>query len=108
MSSRVPLLTNAALAALKCTLPAPSLAVTLTKRALNIPDLTPAEQGKALYRGALGKIALKNDEDAQKDLRKALEVVPGDAGIIRALQHAETRQKARKEKEKKAYAKMFA
>jgi peptidyl-prolyl isomerase D len=106
-TSRIPLLTNAALAALKCTPPAPGLAVTLASRALAIPKLTPAEQGKALYRRALGRIAKKEEEEAEKDLKKALEAVPGDAGITKALRDVEQRQKARKEKERAAYSKMF-
>jgi peptidyl-prolyl isomerase D len=105
--SRVPLLTNAALAALKCTPPSPSLAIKLTTRALTVTDLTPAEKGKALYRRGLGRIAVKDDEEALKDLKAALELVPGDAGIVRSLKEVETRQKARKEKERKAYGKMF-
>ncbi|ORY33090.1 cyclophilin-like domain-containing protein [Naematelia encephala] len=107
-STRLPLLTNAALAALKCTPPAGSLAVSLTSRALNITPLAPAEKGKALYRRALGKIQIKDDEGAEKDLKEALECVPGDAGIIKALKDVEVRRKARKEKERKAFAKMFA
>lgn len=107
MTSRIPLLTNAALAALKCTPPANKLATNLASRALAQPNLTPAEQGKALYRRALGYIALKQEEDAEKDLKRAAEAVPGDAGIVRALKDVETRQKARKDKERQAYSKMF-
>ena len=104
---RIPLLTNAALAALKCTPPAPSLAVKLATRALAQEKLTPAEQGKALYRRALGRIALKEEEEAQVDLKEAAKVVPGDAGISKALKDAEARAKARKDKERAAYSKMF-
>ena len=106
--SRIPLLTNAALASVKCNPPSGSLAVSLCSRVLGLGDLAPAEKGKALYRRALGKSLLKDDEGAEEDLRKALEVVPGDAGIIKSLKDVEGRLKARKEKERKAYAKMFA
>ena len=106
-AARVPLLTNAALAALKCTPPAPQLAVKLATRALSLPKLTPSEQGKALYRRALGNVALKNEEEAEKDLKKAAEVVPGDAGITKALKDVEVRQKARRDRERQAYSKMF-
>ncbi len=105
--SRLPLLTNASLAALKCNPPAASLAVTLATRALNLGSLTPAEKGKALYRRALGKVQLKDEEEAEKDLKEALEAVPGDAGIIKALKDVEARSKARRDKEKKAYGKLF-
>ncbi|WVQ93122.1 peptidyl-prolyl cis-trans isomerase D [Kwoniella sp. CBS 9459] len=106
-AARVPLLTNAALAALKITPPAATLAMILTTRALNIPDLTPAEKGKALYRRALSEIQKKEDEEAEKDLKAALECVPGDAGVLKALKDVENKRKERKEKERKAYAKMF-
>ena len=100
-------MTNAALAALKSTPPNNTLAVSLTSKALTISDLTPEEKGKALYRRALAKTALRDGEGASQDLKTALEAVPGDANITRALKTAEDAQKARKEKEKKAYSKMF-
>jgi peptidyl-prolyl isomerase D len=102
---RFPLLTNAALAALKVS--SGSLAVTLTTRALTLEPLSPAERGKALYRRALGRIATKDDEGAEADLKAALKEVPGDAGVLKAQKEVEVRRKERKEKEKKAYGKMF-
>jgi peptidyl-prolyl isomerase D len=104
---RFPLLTNAALSALKCTPPAGKLAVSLATRALSVEDLTPPEKGKALYRRALGKIQAKDDEGAEQDLKASLEHVPGDAGSLSQLKLVEQRRKERREKEKKAYAKMF-
>ena len=92
---------------MKCDPPAGSLAVTLATRALNVDALTPAEKGKALYRRALGKLQLKDDESAEKDLKEALVAVPGDAGVLKALKDVEVRQKVRKDKERKAYGKMF-
>jgi peptidyl-prolyl isomerase D len=82
--------------------------VSLATRALNLGKLSPSEKGKALYRRALGTIQLKDDEGAEKDLKEALENVPGDAGITRALKEVEVKRKERKDKERKAYAKMFA
>ena len=41
-------------------------------------------------------------------MKESLENVPGDAGVLKALKDVETRGKERKEKEKRAYAKMFA
>jgi len=108
INRRLPLLTNASLAALKCSPPAGSLAVSLSSRALNVTPLSAAEKGKALYRRAQGKILTKDDEGAEKDLKESLENVPGDAGVLKALKDVETRRKERKEKEKRAYAKMFA
>ncbi|RSH95180.1 peptidyl-prolyl cis-trans isomerase cpr6 [Saitozyma podzolica] len=107
-ATRLPLLTNAALAALKLSPPAASSAVSLATRALNLGKLSASEKGKALYRRALGKIQLKDDEGAEVDLKEALKNVPGDAGITRALKEVEVKRKERKDKERKAYAKMFA
>jgi peptidyl-prolyl isomerase D len=56
----------------------------------------------------LGKVQQKDDEGAEKDLKDALLNVPGDAGIVKALKDVEVRRKEKKEREKKAYAKMFA
>ncbi|WWC98071.1 peptidyl-prolyl cis-trans isomerase D [Kwoniella sp. B9012] len=106
-AARIPLLTNAALAALKCTPPAATLAMILTTRALAIDNLTPAEKGKALYRRALAEIQKKEDEEAEKDLKAALECVPGDAGVLKALKDVEQKRKERREKERKAFSKMF-
>ncbi|WVQ73623.1 peptidyl-prolyl cis-trans isomerase D [Cryptococcus sp. DSM 104548] len=108
-STRLPLLTNAALAALKLP-PSPNtnnLVVSLTTRALAIPDLTPAEKGKALYRRAQALVAKKDDESAEKDLKEALVHVPGDAGALNLLKTVEVRRRERKEKERKAFSKMF-
>lgn len=69
--------------------------------------MTPAEKGKALYRRALGRIQTKDDDEAEKDLKLALESVPGDAGVLKALKDVEMRRKARLDKERKAYGKMF-
>ena len=48
----------------------------------------------------MGKVGLKDEDGATKDLNKALEVVPGDANIIRALKNVELAQRARMEKER--------
>jgi peptidyl-prolyl isomerase D len=104
---RIPLLTNAALCALRTTPPQSTLAVILTTRALNVPDLSNAEKGKALYRRALGYVGKKDDAEAEKDLKEAQKLVGADAGVEKALKDVETRRKERKEKERKAYGKMF-
>lgn len=105
---RFPLLTNAALSALKASPPAGHLAVTLATRALALSPLSDAEKAKALYRRALGKVVTKDDEEAEKDLQQALILAPGDGGVIKALREVEARRNDKKEREKRAYAKMFA
>lgn len=108
-SLRLPLLTNAALCALKLPVSpnTSSLVVSLTSRALTLPNLSPSEKGKALYRRAQAYVLKKDDEAAEKDLKGALECVPGDAGVVRLLKDVEAKRKARKEKERQAFAKMF-
>ena len=81
--------------------------MSLATRALSLGSLTPPEKGKALYRRALGKIQLKDDEEAEKDLKQALTEVPGDPGIMKALKDCEAKQMARRDKERKVYGKMF-
>ena len=61
-----------------------------------------------MYRRAQGKILTKDEDGAEKDLKESLENVPGDAGAVAALKNVQERKKAKLEKEKKAYAKMFA
>jgi peptidyl-prolyl isomerase D len=106
-NTRFPLLTNAALSALRCSPPAGKLAVSLAARALSVSDLKPEEKAKALYRRALGRIQTKDDDAAEKDLKEALTLIPGDAGVTKTLKEVETRRKEKKEKERKAYSKMF-
>lgn len=60
-----------------------------------------------MYRRAQGKILTKDEEGAEKDLKESLENVPGDAGVLKTLKDVEIKRKERKEREKKAYAKMF-
>lgn len=106
-NTRLPLLTNAALAAIKCDPPQAQLAVKLASRALNIPDLQPAEKGKALYRRGLARVLAKDDTDAEKDFKDASVCVPNDAGVAKALRELDARKAARRAAEKKAYSKMF-
>lgn len=100
-------MTNAALTALKTSPPQPQVAVSLSTRALNLDNLAPADKGKAYYRRGMARSLLKQEDEAEQDLKAALGFVPGDAGIIKALKDVETRRKARQEKERAVYSKMF-
>lgn len=40
-------------------------------------------------------------------MKESLENVPRDGGVLKALRDVETKRKERKEREKKAYSKMF-
>ena len=63
---------------------------------------------KALYRRSLGYSALKEDDSAEKDLSRALELVPQDAAINAELDKVRARKKEKRDKEKKAFKKLFA
>lgn len=70
--------------------------------------ITDAEKAKALYRRALARSALKDDEEAIKDLEEALRLLPqGDAAIMKELNAAKKREQDRITREKKAYKKFF-
>lgn len=75
---------------------------------LSSPGITDADKAKALYRRALARSALKDDEEAIKDLEEALRLLPqGDAAITKELNAAKKREHDRITKEKKAYKKFF-
>ena len=61
-----------------------------------------------MYRRALAHVALHDEDAAEQDLRAALGFVPGDAAIRAELDRVRELKKAQREKEKKAFKKMFA
>jgi peptidyl-prolyl isomerase D len=76
-------------------------------KALEIDGISDKDKAKALFRRAQARIAKKNEEDGLKDLVEASKLAPGDAAIIKEMDGVKGRVKARKEKEKKAYANAF-
>lgn len=62
---------------------------------------------KGLYRRALAYIMLKDDENAEKDLIEASKLIPDDQAIAGELARLRNRKKEKRDKEKKAYSKMF-
>jgi peptidyl-prolyl isomerase D len=62
---------------------------------------------KALYRRAIAHIFMKEEDKAESDLVKAAELIPNDAAIIAELEGIKRRKKELRDKEKKAYKKMF-
>ncbi|KAH6910662.1 peptidyl-prolyl cis-trans isomerase [Coprinopsis sp. MPI-PUGE-AT-0042] len=105
-----PCLLNSALAAIKIQ-PTSSAnlttAVANTTRAINKFDLRPADGAKALYRRALARVQLKDDEKAEQDLLEAQKLAPEDAGITAELGKIKDMRKQQRDKEKKAFKKMF-
>uniref|UniRef100_A0A8C9CAT9 peptidylprolyl isomerase n=1 Tax=Phocoena sinus TaxID=42100 RepID=A0A8C9CAT9_PHOSS len=70
-------------------------------------EIDPANT-KALYRRAQGWQGLKEYDRALADLKKAQEIAPEDKAIQAELLRVKQKIKAQKDKEKAAYAKMFA
>ncbi|WFD42297.1 peptidylprolyl isomerase [Malassezia psittaci] len=112
LTLRTPLQLNGALCALKCKTPQYSLAETLAtsiiERSNETYKPTAGELAKAHYRRALARSALKRDDDAKTDLKTALQYAPNDAGIIEELNVVEQRRKARLQKQRAAYSKLFS
>ncbi|KAJ7766335.1 peptidyl-prolyl cis-trans isomerase [Mycena maculata] len=106
-----PLLLNSALVAVRVQPPSATnakVAVQCATRAFNTLQLSSAEKAKALYRRALAHSILKDEDEAEKDLVAALAIVPDDAAIATELAAIRKRRKEKRDKEKKAFGKMFS
>jgi len=106
-----PLLLNSALAALKVHPQTPfnaRIGVGSATRALDRMALSNADKAKALYRRALAHVVLKDENAAESDLIAASQLVPEDQAITGELAKVRQRRKEKKDKEKKAFKKMFA
>lgn len=75
--------------------------------ALEVPGVSDADQGKALYRRAVAYVGLKDEEAALKDLEEASKLVPGDIAIAKELASVKKTIHERAKKEKAAYSKFF-
>jgi len=72
------------------------------------PSLTTVKLlSQALYRRSLALSIKKDDDDAEKDLAEAAQLVPEDQAIAAELAKIRQRKKEKRDKEKKAYKKMF-
>ena len=69
--------------------------------------LSDIDKAKALYRRGSAKVGMKDEEEAVKDLQKALKLNPQDAAIANEIAIAKQKIQARENKQKKAFAKMF-
>jgi peptidyl-prolyl isomerase D len=76
--------------------------------AVAVPQIKAPEKGKALYRRALARKGLKNEEDAVADLEEALKSVPEDAAVKNELAAVKKAASDRAKKEKAAYGKFFS
>lgn len=63
---------------------------------------------KALYRRALARIPLKEDEEAEADLVEANKLVKDDKAIVAELDRIRQARQAYKAKQKAQFKKMFS
>ncbi|KAF9460416.1 peptidyl-prolyl cis-trans isomerase [Collybia nuda] len=106
-----PLLLNSALAAIRVepvSTQNATIAFRNTTRVLEKMELNTADKAKALYRRGLANSILKEEDEAEKDFVEASALVPDDKAISGELAKLRQRKKEKREKEKKAFKKMFA
>jgi len=75
--------------------------------ALDIEGTTDAEKGKAYFRRAQARIALKAEDRAYDDLVQAANCAPNDGAVKKELEAIKVKRAERAKKEKAAYSKMF-
>lgn len=75
--------------------------------ALDLSGATEADKGKVLYRRAVAKVGMKNDDGAIEDLEAALKCVPGDANVTNELRRLKIKSAEKLKKEKAAFKKFF-
>jgi peptidyl-prolyl isomerase D len=106
-----PLLLNSALAAIRIEPHSTANAMTAignTTRALNKLQLNNGDKAKAYYRRALAKNVMKDEDGAEQDLTAATGLLPEDVAIAAELAKVKQRKKEYREREKRAYKKMFS
>lgn len=79
-----------------------------SSNALAVKSIKDADKAKALYRRALAKIGLRDEDGAVKDLEDAQKLAPKDAAITNELNATKAKQAERAKKEKAAYSKFFS
>ena len=62
---------------------------------------------KALYRQGLARIAINEDEEAEEALAQAHALVKDDRAILAELEKVRARLRGKREKEKRAFKKLF-
>ncbi|ORE05064.1 peptidyl-prolyl cis-trans isomerase D [Rhizopus microsporus var. microsporus] len=105
---RIPCYLNRAMCALKLGNNSDCIKVTTTVLEYDPKYLKKTDITKAYFRRGMAKVNTKDFEGAIEDFEKAHEQDPEDAGIKRELTNAKSKLAAKKQKEKNAYAKLFA
>lgn len=71
-------------------------------KALAVENIKDADKAKAHFRRGVAKSGLKDDDAALEDLKRANDLVPGDAAVVKELDAVKKRihEKAAKQKAK--------
>ena len=122
MSLRASILLNSSLVALKQNTPKSlHLCVEQATKVLDIHSdpmeagtivpmtkaLTKEERAKALFRRGTARAALKDLDEAAKDLQAAAELVPADKAVEAELRKVQVKRDDLKKRQQKAFGKMF-
>lgn len=111
---------NCSLSALKTSPPQPKITVKNTTAVIqnlassdwNASDdqhaKTKSDLAKAYYRRALAYVALKDEDRAETDLKRASELMPADAGVKKEQLALAKRKEAKVKAQRAAYSKMFS
>ncbi|MBW0527856.1 hypothetical protein O181_067571 [Austropuccinia psidii MF-1] len=70
-------------------------------------ELTNEERAKALYRRAVARVIVSEEEESLKDLAEANKLVPSDQAIKKELEAIRQKLEAKRKKERVAFGKMF-
>ncbi|KAF9904843.1 Peptidyl-prolyl cis-trans isomerase D [Linnemannia zychae] len=107
-SVKIPCYLNKGFCALK--LDKPELAVKDMTTVLDMDAEFPSEadKTKAYFRRGSAYLKMNDLDSAKADLEQAKKLSPKDPGVLRELEAVQTKLTAKRNKEKKAYAKMFA
>ncbi|KAG1647193.1 hypothetical protein G6F44_000087 [Rhizopus delemar] len=105
---KIPCYLNRSMCALKLGEYSECVKVTTTVLEYDSKYLKPTDITKAYFRRGSAKMNTRDFEGAIEDFEKAHEKDPEDAGIKKELANAKAKLAAKKQKEKSAYAKMFA
>lgn len=104
---KIPCYLNKGFCALKLNRPELTIKDMTTVLDMNAEFLSVADKTKAYFRRGSAYLKMNDLDSAKADLEQAKKLSPKDAGVLRELEAVNTKLTAKRNKEKKAYAKMF-
>ncbi|KAG0281356.1 Peptidyl-prolyl cis-trans isomerase D [Linnemannia exigua] len=107
-SVKIPCYLNKGFCALKLDKPELTIKDMTTVLEMDAQFPTDADKTKAYFRRGSAYLKTNDLDSAKADLEQAKKLSPKDPGVLRELEAVHTKLTAKRNKEKKAYAKMFA